>query len=697
MSKTTILIVEDEAIVAADLASKLGQLGYEVVGTAARGEEAVELACRLKPEVVLMDIWLMGPMDGIEAAETIRRRVSAPVIYLTAHSDSTTLERAKVSEPFGYILKPFEERELSTTIEMALYKHQSERQLRESEEKYRTLFNTLMEGFCIIEVIFDPDGRPVDYRFLEINPAFAVLTGLQNAQGRLMRELAPDHEAYWFEIYGKVALTGESARFMNEARALNRWYDVYAYRIGQPEEPQVAVIFNDITDRKKAEDKLLASRKAALNLMEDAVIARKKAEETSEKLCLEIAERERTEEELVQAKEAAEAASRAKSLFLANMSHELRTPMTGVLGMLEFTLKTPLDAQQQDFIETAHKSARTLLRILNDILDLSKVEAGKLLIEVKPFALRECVAGAVDILLPEARRKGLELDCEMADDIPKTVIGDHVRLLQVLANLLGNAVKYTDRGRVKITVTLVSQSPAGKREINFIIADSGIGIPADKKELIFKSFTQADESHARRYGGVGLGLAISRELVERMGGTISCESKEGEGSTFIITIPLAEAPAMEETAAKQVTAAPPVAGVPVSSGDKVRGRLLLAEDDPITRKVIGMMLKHANFDHEIAENGLRAVEMWEKGNYDLVLMDVQMPGQDGFAATGAIRERERERGGHTLIVAMTAHAFPEDEKRCLAAGMDAYIPKPIDLQKCIEIINELIGKRDQEV
>lgn len=697
MSKTTILIVEDEAIVAADLAGKLGQLGYEVVGTAARGEEAVELACRLKPEVVLMDIRLIGTMDGIEAAETIRCRYDLPVIYLTAHSDSATLEGAKLSGPFGYILKPFEERELATTVEMALYRHKSDRQLRESEEKYRTLFNTLMEGFCIIEVILDPDGRPVDYRFLEINPAFAVLTGLENAQGRLMRELAPDHEAYWFEIYGKVALTGESARFMNEARALNRWYDVYAYRMGQPEERQVAIIFNDITDRKKAEDKLLASRKAALNLMEDAVIARKKAEETSEKLCLEIAERERTEEELVQAKEAAEAASRAKSLFLANMSHELRTPMTGVLGMLEFTLKTPLDAQQHDFIETAHKSARTLLRILNDILDLSKVEAGKLLIEVKPFALRECVAGAVDILLPEARRKGLELDCAMADDIPKTVIGDHVRLLQVLTNVLGNAVKYTDRGWVKITVTSVSQSPAGKREINFIIADSGIGIPADKKELIFKSFTQADESHARRYGGVGLGLAISRELVERMGGTISCESEEGEGSTFIITIPLAEAPAMEEIAAKPVTAAPPVAGIPVSSGDKVRGRLLLAEDDPITRKVIGMMLKHANFDHEIAENGLQAVEMWEKGDYDLILMDVQMPGQDGFAATGAIRERERERGGHTLIVAMTAHAFPEDEKRCLAAGMDAYIPKPIDLQKCIEIINELIGKRDQEV
>jgi two-component system, chemotaxis family, CheB/CheR fusion protein len=240
-------------------------------------------------------------------------------------------------------------------------------------------------------------------------------------------------------------------------------------------------------------------------------------------------ERKLAEEDLKLAREAAEAASLAKSQFLANMSHELRTPMTGVLGMLEFTLNTTLDAKQQDFIETANKSARTLLRILNDILDLAKVEAGKLSLEVKPFVLRECVVGAVDILVPEARRKGLVLKCTMADDLPKTVVGDQVRLLQVLTNLLGNAVKYTERGQVNITVTSGSQAQAGKKEIIFNVADSGIGIPANKKEMIFQSFTQVDESHTRKFGGVGLGLAISRELVERMGGRFPVRAKKGWG------------------------------------------------------------------------------------------------------------------------------------------------------------------------
>jgi CheY-like chemotaxis protein len=248
---------------------------------------------------------------------------------------------------------------------------------------------------------------------------------------------------------------------------------------------------------------------------------------------------------------------------------------------------------------------------------------------------------------------------------------------------------------VSITVTSDSQTQAGKKEINFKVADSGIGIPANKKEMIFQSFTQADESHTRKFGGVGLGLAISRELVERMGGTISCESEEGVGSTFSFTIPFGDDQTKSEKPTMPI-APQPLAGISISTGEKEKAHILLAEDDPITRKVIGLMLQHSNFDIDIAEHGLQAVEKWEQGNYDLILMDVQMPHMDGFAATSSIREKERENDGHTLIVAMTAHAFPEDEMRCLAAGMDAYISKPIDMKQCIELIEDLIWKRDVE-
>jgi PAS domain S-box-containing protein len=526
----------------------------------------------------------------------------------------------------------------------------TENALRQSEEQYRTLLNTLFEGFCIIEMLFDADNRPIDYRFLQVNAAFEAQTGLRNAQGKLMRELAPEIEQHWFEMYGKVALTGESVCFVNESKALNRWYDVSAYRVDGPDSRKVAVLFSDITEIKRAEM------------------------------------------ELQRSKEEAESANQVKSQFLANMSHELRTPMTGVLGMLDLALSGDLKAEQREFICAAHASAHSLVRILNDILDLTKIEKGIFSIEEEPFSIRKSVENTFNILHPVAKRKGLELSVTVADDVPETVSGDQTRLNQILTNLAGNAVKFTEKGTVAISVAAGGSASGGKRAVTFTVTDTGIGIPEGKKDLLFREFSQVDDSHSRSYGGTGLGLAICKEIVERLRGKISFTSVEGKGSAFSFCIPFGEADTVRDAAVTpekivETEVAPP-------SEEQNIPRLLLAEDDQTIRYMLQVMLQRSNYEIDIAENGQEAVKMWESGNYDLILMDVQMPGMNGFEATAAIRGEEGSRGGHIPIIAMTAHSLKEDENRCLAAGMDAYISKPIDFKVCRHMINETLKKFD---
>jgi CheY-like chemotaxis protein/two-component sensor histidine kinase len=321
---------------------------------------------------------------------------------------------------------------------------------------------------------------------------------------------------------------------------------------------------------------------------------------------------------------------------------------------------------------------------------MTKIEMGKFSMEEKPFSLRKCLENTISLLLPVAKSKGLDLSLTVADNLPGILVGDQTRLNQVLTNLAGNAVKFSEKGKVEISVTAGGSAPGGKLEVTFTITDTGIGIPDDKKDLLFRVFSQVDESHSRSFGGTGLGLAISKEIVERMGGTITFTSEEGKGSTFSCTIPFGEADSECDAGiapGKTTTAwyAP--------RADEIRKpRLLVAEDEQVTRQVLGLMLQMAKYETDFAENGEKVVEMWDKGKYDLILMDVQMPQMDGFEATAAIREKERTRGDYTPIIAITGHAFKEDEERCLAVGMDAYVSKPIDFKACLQVIGETLRK-----
>lgn len=401
-----------------------------------------------------------------------------------------------------------------------------------------------------------------------------------------------------------------------------------------------------------------------------------------------ITERKKIEDDLRLAKDAAEAATRAKSQFLANMSHELRTPMTGVLGMLELAMGGDLSSIQREQLAAVNKSAEALLRILNDILDFSRIEAGMLTFVEEPFQLSTCIQDVLEFFTLEARNKGLQLIHEVAPDIPELILGDESRIRQVLVNLLANALKFTERGKLTLQITCGELDEKGRRKIIFNISDTGIGISLQQQETLFQPFSQADLSHSRRYQGTGLGLAISKKIVEHLEGNISLISEPEKGSSFFITIPCRElSPRKKEQTENSFTDKSAV------DQEDIDCKLLVAEDDPLVRDLLGHMLKAGGFDFDFATNGREAVRMWEEGNFDLILMDMQMPEMNGFEACRAIRERERQKDRRTPIVALTA-VYQRDDQSGLNDDMDAWVAKPINFKKLFALIKKLIQKTD---
>jgi two-component system, sensor histidine kinase len=411
-------------------------------------------------------------------------------------------------------------------------------------------------------------------------------------------------------------------------------------------------------------------------MLSDALVMRFEREALAAELQAENARRETRETELQEAREKAESASRAKGEFLATISHEIRTPMNGVLGMLRIVRDTDLSPEQRGYLKTASDSAEALLLLLNDVLDFSKIEAGRLDLEHAPFQPSTVAKAVNDLLHARARDKGLQFDLQLADNIPGAIMGDAVRVRQILVNLIGNAIKFTERGRVELSVSCPERT-AQRAVMQFTVTDTGIGIDSAALERLFKPFTQADNSMSRRYGGTGLGLAISMRLAQAMGGALQVQSTINQGTTFRLILPCklpevaVAAPRPEETA-RFIT-------------PKLHGRVLVVEDDSVNQQVIDLFLRKLNVTPKFAGDGEAAITSATNETFDVILMDCQLPGIDGLEATRRIRQK-LDSGSKVKIIALTANASTHVREACLAAGMDDFLTKPVRFELLANVL-----------
>ncbi len=538
---------------------------------------------------------------------------------------------------------------------------QTEAALRQSEDRFRSAFNDAAIGMAIVS----PQGY-----WLRVNSSLCKILGYSEPEllGTTFQTIThPEDLESDLECVQQI-LAGEIQTYQMEKRYFHKqghvvWVllSVSLIRDAQHQPLHFISQIQDITARKQAQETLQ-------HLLEQETIQRETL--TRQNLDLETA------------RQAADAANSAKSEFLAMMSHEIRTPLNGVIGTTTLLLNTALTPQQQTYVEMIQTSSEALLSVINDILDFSKIESGKLDLEVAPFDLRACIRSCLNLLAAKAAEKGLELAFLDKPTLPNTIKGDVMRLRQILLNLLGNAIKFTEMGEVLVSVTVRSVEAAdseGLSELIFAVKDTGIGIPPDRLDRLFKGFSQVDSSITRRYGGTGLGLAISKKLSEMMGGTIWVESQPGLGSTFYFTIVVPILPDRFPEPSRTSTV------IDADFATRHPLRILVAEDHPINQKMTLMILEQMGYHADLVTNGREVLEALHDHPYDVVLMDMQMPELDGIAATQQIQQIWSAEA-RPWIIAMTASAMQGDRQLCLAAGMDDFLTKPIEIETLMQTL-----------
>ncbi len=547
---------------------------------------------------------------------------------------------------------------LAAVIGAAMFKFiaDEEKESTVKSDKYKRLFLNLPVGFAQAQILRDAQtGRNMGYKIADANETFGKLFDLDISDyyGKVISdsrvEVLQDISA-WFEAYNNSGTKqGELLTVEITMEKLNKVFNTVMYK---SESDYINMVVIDITEQKETEDKLSAAIKNA------------------------------------------NAAYKTQSEFLANMSHEIRTPINGILGMLQLTLMAEdLQADHRDNLTTAKNCADNLLRLINDILDISKLEAGKYNLREENFDLKAAIEETVAAQVPIATSKGISLDCTFGANIPALVRGDGQRIQQVLNCLLSNAIKFTTEGGVRVKVACLDDM-LDKVKLRIAVADTGIGIADEDRSKLFIRFSQVDASDTRKYGGSGLGLVITKQIVELMGGTITVQSKEGLGSTFIVEVPLKlikPADEAEEDTNAEESEDPAV----FSLAGHSRARILVAEDEPVNQQVIGKLLGMAGYSYDIAENGEKAVELFRQKEYQAALFDVQMPVMDGLAATQEIRAIELQENRKRLpIIAVTARAMFGDKERILEAKLDDYIAKPYNLNDVVETLNKYVDKED---